>query len=177
MSIEPIITLYVHQLAVEQSRITFFAGLIMSAGAFGSILSASWLGHLADKIGHARIIIWTLIIAGILLVPQAYVTSVWQLIVLRFFYGIGPWWFNALHYNNHSTSSSKSFSGNCIGLYYFRTICWSGYRSIGWRVCQWLYGYVFRISRNKCSIADWCHRQLVCAKKYWIININIILKG
>lgn len=88
MSIEPIITLYVHQLAVEQSRITFFAGLIMSAGAFGSILSASWLGHLADKIGHARIIIWTLIIAGILLVPQAYVTSVWQLIVLRFFMGL-----------------------------------------------------------------------------------------
>lgn len=88
MSIEPIITLYVRQLVFEESRVTFFAGLIMSAGALGSIISASWLGRIADQAGHSKVIIGMLIIAGILLIPQAYVTSVWQLIVLRFLMGL-----------------------------------------------------------------------------------------
>lgn len=55
MSIEPIITLYVAQL-VSGQQVTFVAGLVMAAAALGSILSASRLGRLADKIGHWRVI-------------------------------------------------------------------------------------------------------------------------
>src|SRR6201992_2396552 len=56
MSIEPIITVYVAQL-VDPSRVTFVAGLVMSAAALGSILSASHLGKLADRVGHLVVII------------------------------------------------------------------------------------------------------------------------
>jgi MFS family permease len=87
MSIEPIITVYVAQL-VEPAFVTFVAGLVMSAAALGSILSASHLGKLADRVGHWRIVIASLAVAALLLIPQAFVSSGWQLIALRFLMGL-----------------------------------------------------------------------------------------
>ncbi len=51
-------------------------------------ISASWLGKVADRIGHLRIITLALTAAGLLLIPQAFVTSGWQLIALRFLMGL-----------------------------------------------------------------------------------------
>jgi len=87
MSIEPIITVYVAQL-VEAPQVTFVAGLVMSAAAFGSLLSSSHLGKLADRVGHWRIIIVCLAVSAVLLVPQAFVVSGWQLILLRLLMGL-----------------------------------------------------------------------------------------
>jgi MFS family permease len=87
MSIEPILTVYVAQL-VEPSRVTFVAGLVMSAAALGSILSSSYLGKLADRVGHWNVITVSLVVSALLLIPQAFVTSGWQLIVLRFLMGL-----------------------------------------------------------------------------------------
>jgi MFS family permease len=87
MSIEPIITLYVGQF-VDPSRVTFVAGLTMSAAALGSILSASRLGKLADRVGHWRIIFGALAASALLLIPQAFVTAGWQLVALRFLMGL-----------------------------------------------------------------------------------------
>src|ERR1700754_3130541 len=87
MSIEPIITVYVAQL-VEPSRVTFVAGLVMSAAALGAILSSSYLGKLADRVGHWVVIIGCLAVSALLLIPQAFVVSGWQLIVLRFLMGL-----------------------------------------------------------------------------------------
>ncbi|MCB8877272.1 MFS transporter, partial [Acidisoma silvae] len=55
MSIEPIITVYVATLIDDPKRLTFMAGLVMSAAALGSIISASRLGKLADRIGHTTV--------------------------------------------------------------------------------------------------------------------------
>ncbi|SCW30523.1 Predicted arabinose efflux permease, MFS family [Rhizobium mongolense subsp. loessense] len=88
MSIEPIITVYVAQLVEDQGRVTMTAGIVMSATALGSILSASRLGKLADRIGHWPVIACALAVAALLLIPQAFVTSSWQLIALRFLMGI-----------------------------------------------------------------------------------------
>ncbi|MBR0872438.1 MFS transporter [Bradyrhizobium tropiciagri] len=87
MSIEPIITVYVAQL-VAAPQVTFVAGIVMSAAAFGSLLSSSHLGKLADRVGHWRIIIVCLAVSAVLLIPQAFVVSGWQLIVLRFLMGL-----------------------------------------------------------------------------------------
>ncbi|MHC2462199.1 MFS transporter [Bradyrhizobium embrapense] len=87
MSIEPIITVYVAQL-VEAPQVTFVAGLVMSAAAFGSLLSSSHLGELADRVGHWRIITICLAASALLLIPQAFVVSGWQLILLRFLMGL-----------------------------------------------------------------------------------------
>ena len=88
MSIEPIITVYVAQIVSEPSQVTVVAGLVMSAAALGSILSASRLGKLADRVGHITVIIGCLLVSAGLLIPQAFVTAGWQLIGLRFLMGL-----------------------------------------------------------------------------------------
>lgn len=88
MSIEPIITVYVIQLTADQTHVTMMAGVVMAAAALGSILSASRLGRLADRIGHRRVIIGALGVAAMLLIPQAFVTAAWQLVLLRFMMGL-----------------------------------------------------------------------------------------
>jgi MFS family permease len=87
MSIEPIITVYVAQL-VDTARVTFVAGVAMSAAALGSIVSSSQLGKLADRVGHWSIITVCLAVSALLLIPQAFVTNGWQLVVLRFLMGL-----------------------------------------------------------------------------------------
>ncbi|WFR97399.1 MFS transporter [Rhizobium tumorigenes] len=88
MSIEPIITVYVADLIDDQTKLTLISGVVMSVAALGSVLSASWLGKLADRIGHWPVISGALGIAALLLIPQAFVTSAWQLIILRFLMGV-----------------------------------------------------------------------------------------
>jgi len=88
MSIEPIITVYVAELVGDPARVTLVAGVVMSAAALGSILSAARLGRLADRVGHWRVIVACLAVAAALLIPQALVTAGWQLVVLRFLMGL-----------------------------------------------------------------------------------------
>ena len=88
MSVEPIVTLYVAQFVHQAQRITLVAGIVMSAAALGSIISAAWLGRLADRIGHWPVLIGGLSAAALLLIPQAFINSAWQLVALRFLMGI-----------------------------------------------------------------------------------------
>jgi MFS family permease len=87
MSIEPIITLFVARL-VDTNHVTQVSGFAMSAAALGSILSAARVGKLADRVGHAPVIVAALLASAALLVPQAYVTTGWQLVGLRFLMGL-----------------------------------------------------------------------------------------
>lgn len=86
MSIEPIITVYLTQLHTE--NVTVMAGVVMSATALASVLSASRIGKLADRIGHSKVVMGCLVAAAGLLIPQAFVTHEWQLVALRFLMGI-----------------------------------------------------------------------------------------
>ncbi|OLL31069.1 MFS transporter, partial [Burkholderia sp. SRS-W-2-2016] len=88
MSIEPIITVYMQQLLGESGSVTLYSGLAMSAAALGSITSASRLGKIADRIGAMKVVIGCLAVSGLLLIPQAFVTHAWQLILLRFLMGL-----------------------------------------------------------------------------------------
>jgi DHA1 family multidrug resistance protein-like MFS transporter len=88
MSIEPIITVYIGHLGValdEQARI---AGVVMACSALGSILTAAKLGALADRVGSWNVIVGCLLVTGLVMVPQAYVTQSWQLAVLRALMGM-----------------------------------------------------------------------------------------
>jgi len=86
MSIEPIITVYLIQLHTK--NVTLMAGVVMSATALASMLSASRIGKLADRIGHWKVVMVCLAVAALLLIPQAFVTNEWELVVLRFLMGI-----------------------------------------------------------------------------------------
>jgi MFS family permease len=86
MSVEPIITVYLRQLHTD--NLTLMAGVVMSATALGSIIAASRLGRLADRIGYWPVLAGCLGITAITLVPQAWVSDVWQLTGLRFVMGL-----------------------------------------------------------------------------------------
>ena len=88
MSIEPIITVYVAQFIADPKRAVWMAGIVMSATALGSMLSASHLGRLADRVGHWPIVIACLAVAALLVALQAFVTGGWQLAALRFLMGL-----------------------------------------------------------------------------------------
>lgn len=88
MSIEPIITVYVAGLVERADQVTFVSGLAMSAAALGSILSAQRLGRLADRVGHWNVVVGGMLVSSLLLIPQAFVQSSWQLVALRFLMGL-----------------------------------------------------------------------------------------
>jgi DHA1 family multidrug resistance protein-like MFS transporter len=83
MSIEPIITVYISELGVSHDHLAETAGLVMASSALGSILTAARLGALADRIGGWSVIVGCLLLTGLVMLPQAFVTSWWQLAGLR----------------------------------------------------------------------------------------------
>ncbi|MGC2036375.1 MFS transporter [Paraburkholderia caledonica] len=88
MSIEPIITVYIGGLGVAPGNITRIAGVVMACSALGSILTAARLGALADRIGSWNVIVARLVVTGIAMIPQAFVTQWWQLAGLRLLMGM-----------------------------------------------------------------------------------------
>ncbi|HLQ96848.1 MAG TPA: MFS transporter [Pseudogracilibacillus sp.] len=86
-SIQPILSLYVAEINGTAS-IAFFSGLAFSAAGLGNLLFARRWGVLGDKIGYTKIMIALLFMAGLVYFPGAFVTSIWQLVVLRFLLGI-----------------------------------------------------------------------------------------
>lgn len=87
-SIEPIITVYIGQLSQDTSHIALISGMVFAASGLASMLAAPRLGALADKIGSARVMLVALTVAGLLFIPQAYVSNPWQLMGLRFLLGM-----------------------------------------------------------------------------------------
>ncbi|MGW8567962.1 MFS transporter [Isoptericola sp. NPDC055881] len=87
MSIEPIVTVYVEDLG-QLSHAAGVAGVLVALTSIGSIVAAPRVGRLADRMGHARVVVACLAAAGVLALAQALVTNVWQLGVLRVLLGL-----------------------------------------------------------------------------------------
>lgn len=86
-SIQPLLSLYVSHLT-NSKEVALLAGITFSATGVGSLLFARTWGKLGDSIGYEKILSALLVIAFIFIIPQAFVTDLWQLIVLRFLFGI-----------------------------------------------------------------------------------------
>jgi MFS transporter, DHA1 family, multidrug resistance protein len=86
-SIQPLLALYVSELT-GAANLAFLAGLAFSATGFGNMLATRQWGKLGDKIGHERVLFILLILAGIMFIPQAFASSLWQLVIFRFIFGI-----------------------------------------------------------------------------------------
>lgn len=86
-SIQPILSLYVAEIHGPAS-IAFFSGMAFSAAGLGNLLMAKRWGRLGDRIGYTKILIFLLFMAGIVYFPGAFVTNIWQLVILRFLLGI-----------------------------------------------------------------------------------------
>lgn len=90
MSLQPIISVYIKSIVPSNTEnVAFIAGAVFSAMGIAQLISSSPLGKLVDKIGPRKVLVVSLIYVGILNIPQAYVSDVYQLAIIRFLQGFG----------------------------------------------------------------------------------------
>ncbi|QGN33907.1 MFS transporter [Microlunatus sp. Gsoil 973] len=87
-SVEPIVTVYVRDLTGSVSGLSAISGVVFALSAAGSIISAPWLGRLADRAGRLPVLIGCLVVAAMLLGLQALSVSIWMFAALRFAMGL-----------------------------------------------------------------------------------------
>ncbi len=86
-SVGPILALFIQSMAPESSNIAFLSGMIAAVPGISALMSAPRLGKLGDRIGTGRILMATLIVAVVLFFAMSFVTTPFQLGVLRFLLG------------------------------------------------------------------------------------------
>ncbi|NBD01515.1 MFS transporter [Atlantibacter hermannii] len=86
-SVGPILALFIQSLAPDSGNIAFLSGLIAAVPGVSALMSAPRLGKLGDRIGTARILMATLIVAVALFFAMSFVTNPVQLGILRFLLG------------------------------------------------------------------------------------------
>ncbi|WP_019155306.1 MFS transporter [Robertmurraya massiliosenegalensis] len=86
-SIQPILSLYVSELH-GPANLALFSGIAFSAAGLGNLMMARQWGKMADRYGYIKILIALLFIAGLVYLPGAFVTNIWQLVVIRFILGV-----------------------------------------------------------------------------------------
>ena len=90
MSLQPVISIYIKGIVPSNTEnVAFIAGAVFSAMGIAQLISSSPLGKLVDKIGPRKVLMVSLIYVGILNIPQAYVSDVYQLAIIRFLQGFG----------------------------------------------------------------------------------------
>lgn len=83
-----LLPLYVEKLHGSAVDIAFWAGVVSAVTGISNMLASPILGKLSDKVGAHRILTYALVGAAVFIIPQAFVTSVWQLIIVRFLMGV-----------------------------------------------------------------------------------------
>ncbi|SDB82262.1 Predicted arabinose efflux permease, MFS family [Pelagirhabdus alkalitolerans] len=86
-SIQPILSLFVAELS-GASSVAFLSGLAFSAAGLGKLLMAKKWGFIGDKFGYIHIMTLLLFASGLVYLPGGFVTSLWQLVLIRFLLGI-----------------------------------------------------------------------------------------
>ncbi|MBM7631965.1 MFS family permease [Geomicrobium sediminis] len=86
-SVQPLLALYVDSLT-QTENLAFLAGLAFSVTGLGNLVATRKWGQIGDRIGHEKIMLVLLLLSGLFFIPQAFVTELWHLILLRFLFGI-----------------------------------------------------------------------------------------
>ena len=90
MSLQPVISVYIKGIVPSNTEnLAFIAGAVFSAMGIAQLMSSSPLGKLVDKVGPRKVLVVSLICVGLFNIPQAYVTDVYQLALIRFLQGFG----------------------------------------------------------------------------------------
>jgi DHA1 family multidrug resistance protein-like MFS transporter len=86
-SVGPILALFIKSMEPESTNIAFLSGMIAAVPGISALMSAPRLGKLGDRIGTARILMATLVVSVVLFFAMSFVTTPFQLGVLRFLLG------------------------------------------------------------------------------------------
>lgn len=83
----PVAALFMVELMHGEGNVATMTGIMMGAYAFVGSASAAWLGRLGDCIGHGKVLLGGMVIGVLFYLPQPFVTSAWQLVLLQAFSG------------------------------------------------------------------------------------------
>jgi DHA1 family multidrug resistance protein-like MFS transporter len=87
LSIQPLLALYVSELNGPEN-IALLSGVVFSATGLGNLLFARQWGKLGDTMGYEKVLMLLMVLAAFVYLPQAFVTDLWQLVLLRFLLGM-----------------------------------------------------------------------------------------
>lgn len=88
MSIQPVLSLFVEALRPGSEHLATIAGGVFAVAGLASLISSPFWGKSGDRIGYKRVLSITLLGGGITCFPQAFVSRIYQLFLLRFVHGL-----------------------------------------------------------------------------------------
>ena len=147
MSLQPVISVYIKGIVTSDTEnLAFIAGAVFSAMGIAQLMSSSPLGKLVDKIGPRKVLVVSLIYVGILNIPQAYVSDVYQLAIIRFLQGFGLGGMLPALNTYLSSKTPREFTGqvfsynqSCLFFGYFlgsvggaSLMAWLGFTTLFW---------------------------------------------
>lgn len=147
MSLQPVISVYIKGIVPSDTEnLAFIAGAVFSAMGIAQLMSSSPLGKLVDKIGPRKVLVVSLIYVGILNIPQAYVSDVYQLAIIRFLQGFGLSGMLPALNTYLSSKTPREFTGqvfsynqSCLFFGYFlgsvggaSLMAWLGFTTLFW---------------------------------------------
>ena len=147
MSLQPVISVYIKGIVPSDTEnLAFIAGAVFSAMGIAQLMSSSPLGKLVDKIGPRKVLVVSLIYVGILNIPQAYVSDVYQLAMIRFLQGFGLGGMLPALNTYLSSKTPREFTGqvfsynqSCLFFGYFlgsvggaSLMAWLGFTTLFW---------------------------------------------
>lgn len=147
MSLQPVISVYIKGIvSSDTENLAFIAGAVFSAMGIAQLMSSSPLGKLVDKIGPRKVLVVSLIYVGILNIPQAYVSDVYQLAIIRFLQGFGLGGMLPALNTYLSSKTPREFTGqvfsynqSCLFFGYFlgsvggaSLMAWLGFTTLFW---------------------------------------------
>ena len=147
MSLQPVISVYIKGIVPSDTEnLAFIAGAVFSAMGIAQLMSSSPLGKLVDKIGPRKVLVVSLIYVGILNIPQAYVSEVYQLAIIRFLQGFGLGGMLPALNTYLSSKTPREFTGqvfsynqSCLFFGYFlgsvggaSLMAWLGFTTLFW---------------------------------------------
>lgn len=84
----PILPLFIEQLSGNTSNAATLTGIVIGITGLFSGISAAFFGRLGDRFGHERVLLLSLVAAGVLFLPQALAGNVWILFIERCIQGL-----------------------------------------------------------------------------------------
>ena len=147
MSLQPVISVYIKGIVPSDTEnLAFIAGAVFSAMGIAQLMSSSPLGKLIDKIGPRKVLVVSLIYVGVLNIPQAYVSDVYQLAIIRFLQGFGLGGMLPALNTYLSSKTPREFTGqvfsynqSCLFFGYFlgsvggaSLMAWLGFTTLFW---------------------------------------------
>lgn len=81
--VSPFLPLFIKSISASASMVSSNAGIILGSGALSSAVAAVLIGKVSYRLGYQRVLVGCLIGAALFTIPQAFVTSIPQLLVFR----------------------------------------------------------------------------------------------